>query len=237
MRMTAKKTSSKMIMTTKIDNPCDHPTIGGWPSWGWCAIIMWILVVHPGDTRWLSWWWWWPSVDFWYHTWDGVDHPGDGGWPSLGWSLTILGIIGDYLGDGWHSGYVCWASRGRLGTILGMKDKCSCDHPGDDRCLSRGWWSTILGKVGDHPQDCGWPTLGAWVTVLRMVGDRPWDGGGPSWRWWVTILGWLMAVLWKDGYHILDGGWPCLEFWVTNHGICHLGLNLWFKSKCKILSL
>ena len=78
MRMTAKKTSSKMIMTTKIDNPCDQPGDGVRSSCGYWLSILGILGDCPGD---------------------GDDRPWIFG-IILGMGLTILGMVGGRPWDG-----------------------------------------------------------------------------------------------------------------------------------------
>ena len=65
------------------NNPMDGGelyTVGGWPSWGWCATCD-------------------PTLG------TVGDHCDDDGqfssWPNFGWWVTLLGMVVDHPGDGW----------------------------------------------------------------------------------------------------------------------------------------
>ena len=120
------------------NNPVDGGelyTVGGWPSWGWCATIslaQWVTIPmmvgsipHVGG---------WPTFGWWGTILGMVgDHPLENGWPSSGRLVIIFFMLRDNPKDG------VWPSWG-----LGQADLVSAEHV-DKMVTHYLWW---LAEVG-----------------------------------------------------------------------------------------
>ena len=171
-------------------------TVGGWPSWGWCATLslrqwvtlpmMMMMGSFPDDQILNG---WWPSWRWWLnilgmvvdHIWKMVDHLLGGWWPYSIWWVIFLRRDCDHPGDG------RWPSIAVL-TLCQFCELCLSAKFQVFSTLSFAfsWCVAILVMIGDTP----WQLLPGLsfvssvsvpntesVVYFLLLGDHPWAGG------------------------------------------------------------